>query len=108
MTLQDGRMAGWQDCKWRNWISQSCNPAILQSCNSQEKPRNRRRHEVRQRPREHRAEAEPRQVVPSIGRQRADAADLDADRAEIREAAQRKRRDRERLRVERSLERAEL
>src|SRR5436305_8354614 len=65
-------------------------------------------HEIRQRAGEHRAEAEPRQVVAPVWRQRADAADLDADRAEVREAAQRESRDRERLRIERALERSEL
>src|SRR5207237_6335632 len=53
-------------------------------------------------------QTEPRQIVPAVRRERADAADLDADRAEIREAAQRKRADRERLRIELRLERAEL
>ena len=64
---------------------------------SQQEPGDRRGHEVGQRAGEHRAQAEPRQVVPPVRRQRADAADLDADRAEVGEPAQREGRDRERL-----------
>ncbi len=58
-------------------------------------------HEVGQRPGDHRAQAEARQVVAAFRRERADAADLDADRAEVRESAQREGRDRERPRIER-------
>ena len=59
-------------------------------------PRERRREEVRERPGDHRAKAEPRQIVLALGRERADAADLNPDRAEVREAAQRERGDGER------------
>ena len=75
---------------------------------SQQEAGNRRGHEVGQRAGEHRAQAEPRQIVTPVRREPADAADLHADRAEVREAAQRERRDRERLRIERRLERTEL
>src|SRR5690242_19851821 len=54
-----------------------------------QKPRNRRRDEVRQRAREHRAQSQPREIVAPGRRQRADPADLDPDRAEVRESAQR-------------------
>ena len=51
---------------------------------------------------------EPCQVVTTVRRQRADAADLDADRAEVRKAAQRVGGDGERPRIEHVLERPEL
>src|SRR5213080_1858878 len=67
---------------------------------SQEHPRQRRRQEVRERPRDHGAEPEPRQVVLAVGRERADAADLDADRTDVGEPAQREGGDGERYGVE--------
>ena len=75
--------------------------AVVVASRSQQEPGDRRGDEVRERAGQHRAQAEPRQVVPARRRQRADAADLDADRAEVREAAQREGRDRERARIER-------
>src|SRR5262245_50770133 len=66
---------------------------------SQQESRDRRGDEVRQGAGEHRAQSEARQVVAPRRRERADAADLDADRAEVGEAAQRERGDRERLRI---------
>src|SRR4029078_5451562 len=75
---------------------------------SQQEPRDRGRHEVGQCPREHRAQPEARQVVAAGRSQRADAADLDADRAEVGEAAQREGGDGERLRIERPGPRPEL
>src|SRR5262245_26738365 len=60
-----------------------------------------RRHEVRERAGEHRAQAEPREIVTPIRHERADAADLDADRREVREPAERERGHRERARIQR-------
>ena len=74
---------------------------LVRSRRSQQEPRDRRGDEVGERAGQHRAQPEARQVVPARRRQRADAADLDADRAEVREAAQRERRDGERAGIER-------
>ena len=49
------------------------------------------------------ARAEPRQIVPPVRRQRANPADLDANRAEVGESAQGECGDRERLGIERRL-----
>ena len=68
---------------------------------SQQRSRNRRGDEVGERAGDHRADAEPRQIVPARRRQRADAAELDADRREVGEAAQREGGDGERARIER-------
>jgi hypothetical protein len=46
----------------------------------------RRRHEVRQRAGEHGPQPQSREIVPAVRRKRADAADLNPDRAEVREA----------------------
>src|SRR2546430_16252505 len=70
--------------------------------------RQRRRQEVRERPRDHGAEPEPRQVVLTVRRERADAADLYADRADVGEPAQREGSDGERYRVELPAERSEI
>src|SRR3954469_22832438 len=59
----------------------------------QEKPRDGRGDEIGQRAGEHGTQTEPRQIVAPRRRQRADAADLDAYRAEVGEAAERERRD---------------
>src|SRR6266571_5401012 len=53
---------------------------------SQEHPRQRRRQEVRERSGNHGAEPEPGEIVLAVRDERADAADLDADRADISEA----------------------
>src|SRR5262249_25810551 len=74
---------------------------------SQQHPGDAGGHEVRERPREERAQPEPREVVAALGDERADAADLYADRAEVGEAAEGVGGDRERARVERLLEPAE-
>src|SRR5207247_517847 len=74
----------------------------------QQQPRQRRRQEVRERPRDHGAEPEPRQVVLTVRRERADAADLYADRADVGEPAQREGGDGERYRVELPAERSEI
>src|SRR5881394_3788585 len=58
------------------------------------------RQEVGQGARDHRAEAEAREIVLAVRRERADAADLNSDGAQIREAAQGERGDRERHRVQ--------
>src|SRR5258708_3254473 len=52
-----------------------------------QQPDDRRREKIRHRPRAHGAEAQAGQVVAAGGGQRADAADLDADRAEVCESA---------------------
>src|SRR3954447_7761730 len=72
-----------------------------ESCNG-------RRNEVGERSRQHRAHAEAREIVTAGRGQGADAANLDPDRAEIRESAQRKCRDREGPRIEHRLHRSEL
>src|SRR5215471_18266750 len=77
--------------------------STLTLASSQQHPRDAGGHEVRERPREERAQAEPREVVAALGDERADAADLYADRAEVGEAAEGVRRDRERAGVERLL-----
>ena len=74
----------------------------LRFVRSQQHSRDAGRHEVRHGPGRHRAQAEPRQVALAGGRQRADAADLNRDRAEIGEAAQRVGGDREGARIERA------
>src|ERR1051325_3352806 len=75
---------------------------------SQQDPRERRRQEVRQRPRDHGPEPESREVVLALRHQRADAPDLDPDRADVREAAQRERGDGEGHGIELSPERPQL
>src|SRR5207245_3330735 len=55
-----------------------------------------------------RAEAQSRQVVLAVGRERADAPDLDADRADIGKPAQGESGDRERERIELPPERPEI
>src|SRR5207247_977401 len=54
------------------------------------------------------AEPGPRQVVLAVGRERADAADLDADRTDVGEPAQREGGDGERYGVELPAERSEI
>src|SRR5437762_4422577 len=54
--------------------------SAIRNPQSQKHPRQRRRQEVRERPRDHRAEAEPGEIVLAVRDERADAADLDADR----------------------------
>ena len=54
---------------------------------------------VRQRAREQGPESQPREVGAALGGERADPAELDADRAEVGEPAEGERRDRERPRV---------
>src|SRR3989449_6603767 len=93
-------------------ISSDAGSSIPQSAirnpQSQQHPRQRRRQEVRERPRDHGAEPEPRQVVLTVRRERADAADLYADRADVGEPAQREGGDGERYRVELPAERSEI
>ena len=83
-------------------------PFELATGSLQKHSHDRSRHQIRHGSREHRANAQfapVRRVL--IRRQRADAADLNSDRAEIRKSAQRERRDRKRARIERRLHRAE-
>ena len=82
-------------------VASSPPSAWLDGDRSQQEAGDGRGHEVGERAGEHRAQAEPRQIVAAVRRQRADAADLDADRAEVGEPAQREGRDGERLRIER-------
>src|SRR5207247_5162460 len=82
--------------------------SAIRNPKSQKHPRQRRRQEVRERPRDHRAEAEPGEIVLAVRDERADAADLDADRADISEAAQRERGDGERHGIELRSHRPEL
>ena len=65
-------------------------------------------HQVRHGSGQHGAEAKPRKIVAAVGDQRADAADLHADGAEVGEAAQRKGGDGESARSERALLQAKL
>ena len=69
---------------------------------SQQHSRDAGRHEVGHGAGGHRPQSQPRQVRFAVGRQRADAADLDGDRAEVGEAAQRVGGDGERARIERA------
>src|SRR5262249_7483416 len=70
--------------------------------------RNARRREIREGAGQHRPHTETREIVTPLGHKRADAADLNPDRREVREAAERERRDRERPRIECGLHRTEL
>src|ERR1700761_1494752 len=65
-------------------------------------------HEVGHGAGEHGAQAEARELVAAFGDERADAADLNADGAEVGEAAEREGGDSEGARVECALERTEM
>src|ERR1700691_1128776 len=71
-------------------------------------PDDRGGNQIGHRPRHHRPDAEFRQLAALLGRQRSDAANLNPDRAEIREAAKRERCDRKTPWVEGSLNLAQL
>ena len=53
----------------------------------QQYPYDTRRHKVGQRSRDHCTDAQSGEIVTTVGRQRAQSADLDANRAEVCEAA---------------------
>ena len=74
-----------------------CTPWLLAS---QQHSGDAGRHEIGHRSRRHRPQSQPRQVRFAVGRQRADAADLNGDGAEVGEPAQRVGRDGERARIE--------
>lgn len=74
----------WHPPSWRNNSLQQADGGPLNQHASHAG-----RHEAGQRAAQHGAQAEPRQIGSPPGRYGADAAELHADRAEIREAAQR-------------------
>src|ERR1035437_8018638 len=57
---------------------------------SQQNPRNRRVEQRGHEADEQRPQSQSRQVVPPVGRNRADAAELDADGGEVRKSGERK------------------
>src|SRR5258705_11873450 len=77
---------------------------VISSWSLQQKSRDRRGHEIRERSGEHGPQTEPREIVTPVRRERSDAADLNADRAEVGEPAEREGCDRERSRIERRLQ----
>src|SRR5436305_829684 len=69
------------------------NPVTRQRGNLQQHSRNGRGQKIRQRSGEHRTQSEAREVAAPRRGERADASDLNGNRGEVREAAQRIRRD---------------